>query len=102
MDSKERIAKALTVATDTKVFEMGCGVSSLAPEEFKKWFPESKAAVVVADLNTWKVLGQKVYDEFVAAGVHTDKYVIETKEFHADWRYVDMVDHIIAGDFSAA
>lgn len=102
MDSKERIAKALTVATDTKVFEMGCGVSSQAPEEFKKWFPESKAAVVVADLNTWKVLGQKVYDEFVAAGVHTDKYVIETKEFHADWRYVDMVDHIIAGDFSAA
>ena len=102
MNSKERIAKALTVATDTKVFEMGCGVSSLAPEEFKKWFPESKAAVVVADLNTWKVLGQKVYDEFVAAGVHTDKYVIETKEFHADWRYVDMVDHIIAGDFSAA
>lgn len=59
MDSKERIAKALTVATDTKVFEMGCGVSSQAPEEFKKWFPESKAAVVVADLNTWKVLGQK-------------------------------------------
>ena len=40
MNSKERIAKALTVATDTKVFEMGCGVSSLAPEEFKKWFPE--------------------------------------------------------------
>ena len=102
MNSKERIAKALTVATDTKVFEMGCGVSSQAPEEFKKWFPESKAAVVVADLNTWKVLGQKVYEMFVTAGVHTEKYVIERKEFHADWRYVDMVDHIIAGDFSAA
>lgn len=102
MDSKERIAKALTVATDTKVFEMGCGVSSMAPEEFKKWFPESKAAVVVADLNTWDALGRKVYEQFVAAGVHTEKYVIETREFHADWRYVDMVDHIIAGDFAAA
>ena len=79
MDSKERIAKALTVATDTKVFEMGCGVSSQAPEEFKKWFAGRKAAVV-ADLNTWKALGEKVYGQFVEAGIPTEKYIIEDRK----------------------
>ncbi len=56
----------------------------------------------MADLNTWKALGEKVYGLFVAAGIPTEKYIIENKEFHADWRYVDMVDHIIAGDFAGA
>ena len=102
MDSKERIAKALAVATDTKVFEMGCGVSSQAPDVFKKWFSGRKAAVIVADPNTWKALGEKVYSLFVEAGIQTEKYIIEKNGFHADWRYVEMVDHILAGDFTAA
>lgn len=101
MDSKERIANALAIATDTKVFEMGCGVSSQTSEEFRKWFPGRKAAVV-ADLNTWKALGEKVYGQLVASGIPTEKYIIEKDEFHADWKYVDMVDHIIAGDFAGA
>ena len=35
MGSKERIAKALAISTDTKVFEMSKGASALVPEVFK-------------------------------------------------------------------
>ena len=59
MGSKERIAKALAVSTDTKFFEMGQGAAALAPEVFSRFFP-GRRAVIVADLNTWRVLGEKV------------------------------------------
>jgi glycerol-1-phosphate dehydrogenase [NAD(P)+] len=83
MTSKERIEKALSISTDTKVFEMGNGVSSMAPEVFKNCFPGRKA-VIVADMNTWAVLGEAVYGYMTQAGIPTDKYIIEKEEFHAD------------------
>ena len=72
MGSKERIAKALAISTDTKVFEMGHDMSAKTAEVFKNCFPGRKA-VVVADTNTWRVLGQNVYDAFVSYGVTTEK-----------------------------
>ena len=57
MDSKERIAKALALSTDTKVFEMGTGVAGMIPEIFRKFFTGRKA-VVLADVHTFPVLGQ--------------------------------------------
>ena len=101
MDSKERIAKALQIATDTKVFEMAPGASQMAPDIFKKLFPGRKA-VIVADINTWPALGEKVYGMFLSAGIKTDKYIIDKKEFHAEWKYIEMVDKIIEGDYEAA
>ena len=101
MDSKERICKALALATDTKVFEMGCGVSDFAPEIFKKWFPGRKA-VIVADVNTWPVLGEKTFALFCSAGIETSKYIIDKKEIHAEWKYVEMLDKILDGDLEAA
>ena len=87
MDSKQRIAKALEVATDTKVFEMGKGVSVMAPEVFKRFFPGRKAKII-ADINTWPALGEKVYRLFVEAGIPTEKFIIMEKEFHAEWEYI--------------
>ena len=101
MDTKERIAKALAVATDTKVFEMGSGVSEMAPQVFRTFFPGRKA-VVVADVNTWPVLGEKVFAHFVQDGIPTEKYIIDKKEFHAEWKYIEMVDKVIEGDFAGA
>ena len=100
MDSKQRIAKALQVATDTKVFEMGRGVSSMAPEVFKNYFPGRKAKII-ADINTWPVLGEKVYNLFVEAGIPVEKFVIMEKEFHAEWEYIEMVDKELDGGFIA-
>lgn len=101
MDFKERIGKALQIATDTKVFEMGRGASALAPAIFKECFPGRKA-VIVADVNTWPVLGEKVWSMFVSEGIEVDKYIIDKKEFHAEWKYIEMVDSILDGDTEKA
>lgn len=103
MDSQEeRIKRALAVARDTKEIIVGPGASEKAPEVFKRWFPGRRAVVIVADKITWPVLGDKVYQLFNAAGIQTDKYIIEKDSFHAEWKYVEMVDKIIEGDFDAA
>ena len=101
MSSEKRIAKALAISTDTKAFEMGQGIYEKASEVFKKYFPGRKA-VIVADVNTWPVLGEKVYTNFVASGIPTDKYIIEKEEFHADWKYVEMTDLIAEGQYEQA
>ena len=101
MESKERIAQALAVSTDTKVFEMGQGVYEMASGVLKEYFPDRKF-VVVADTNTWAVLGQKVYESILQAGLPVKKYIIEKEEFHADWKYVEMTDLIIEDDFEKA
>ena len=87
MDSKERIARALALSTDTKVFEMGNGVAEMIPEVFRKCFPGRKA-VIIADVHTYPVLGEKVYNLFSQAGLAVDKYIIAKESFHADWKYV--------------
>ena len=73
MDSKERIAKALAISTDTKVFEMAQGASACVPEVFQKCSPGRKAAVV-ADINTWPALGEKVYEAMKQAGIVVEIY----------------------------
>ncbi len=101
MNSEERIAAALKLATDTKIFKMGQGVITEAPAVFKECFPGRKAAIV-ADVNTWPALGEKVYRLFQEAGIETVTYIIDKKEFHAEWKYVELVDKVIEGDFDAA
>ena len=101
MNSEKRIAKALSISTDTKAFEMGQGVYTQASKLFAQYFPGRKA-VIVADINTWPVLGQKVYENFAASGIPTDKYIIEKEEFHADWKYVEMTDLIVEGRYDDA
>lgn len=101
MNSEKRIAKALSISTDTKAFEMGQGVYTQASKLFAQYFPGRKA-VIVADINTWPVLGQKVYENFAASGIPTDKYIIEKEEFHADWKYVEMTDLVAEGQYEQA
>jgi len=91
MTSQERIAFALSIATDTKLFEMGRGASRKAPEVFQHFFPGRKA-LVVTDVNIWPVLGEKVYDLMLSAGIPTERFIIQEKSFHAEWKYVEMVD----------
>ena len=101
MDSKERIARALALSTDTKVFEMGNGVAEMIPEVFRKCFPGRKA-VIIADVHTYPVLGEKVYNLFSQAGVAVDKYIIAKESFHADWKYVEMAGCVLRGEYEKA
>ena len=94
MDNQERILKALAIATDTKVFEMGSGVAGRAPVIFRECFP-GKTAMIVADVHTWPVLGERVFGEFAAAGIPVEKDIIEEEEFHAEWAYVERVDALL-------
>ncbi len=101
MTSEERIAAALSIAGETKCFRMGQGVSVEAPAVFKEYFPGRKAALV-ADVHTWPVLGEKVYRLFQEAGIEVVSYIIDKECFHADWKYIEMVDCVIKGDLAAA
>lgn len=101
MSSKERIARALAISTDTKVFEMGRDMSVCAAETFMKCFPGRKA-VIVSDTNTWRVLGERVYAAFVEAGIPAVSYIIGKEEFHAHWQYVEMTDLLIEGRYDEA
>lgn len=91
MDSKERIAAALKVATDTKAFELGQGILGRVPALFNEFFPGRKA-LLVADRNTWRVAGAEVFEALKAAGVPTEKVLFEEEEFHADWDHIELLD----------
>lgn len=94
MDYKKRIADALLHATDTKVCEIDCGILNRVPIVFKELFPESKA-VIIADSNTWRVAGEEVYGYMQQAGINCEVFQIPDKHFHAEWKYVEMVDKVL-------
>jgi glycerol-1-phosphate dehydrogenase [NAD(P)+] len=94
MTSEERIAAALKVATDTKAFELGQGILGRVPVLFKEYFP-GREAVVVADKNTWRVAGAKVFEALTAAGIPTGKYLFKEDEFHADWDHIEELDRVL-------
>mgnify|MGYP003505951893 CR=1 FL=1 len=99
---EERISKALEIATDTKVFEMGPGASAVAPEVFGNLFPGRKA-VVIADVNTWPVLGEKVFKLFRSAGIPVSEYrqegipcrveICRDAGCHSGWRHSEGQNH---------
>lgn len=101
MSSRYRISRALRAATDTKSFEIGRGVSAAVPEIFKRFYRRRKA-VVVTDAVTWELLGASVYAKMRTAGILAQKYIITNREFHAEWRYVEMMAKVIEGNFDAA
>ena len=94
MSAQERIQKALAIATDTKVFEMGRGAADKAAEVFNDCFPGRKA-MIVADIHTWPALGEKVFASFRAAGIPVECDIIQEEEFHAEWSYVERVDALL-------
>lgn len=94
MDRNKRIADALKMATDTKIFELGENILDRASQIFNEMFPGRKA-VIIADNNTWKVAGKEVYDHMVAAKIPCESFIIREEEFHAEWKYIEMVDEVL-------
>lgn len=91
MISKEYLEKALALATDTKVFIMEDGALAKVPSVFRDNFP-GRAAIVIADCNTWRVAGNMVYEKLGNAGVPVSRFLIPDEHFHAEWPYVEMVE----------
>lgn len=91
MISQEYLEKALALATDTKVFIMEDGALAKVPSVFRDNFP-GRAAIVIADCNTWRVAGNTVYEKLGNAGVPVSRFLIPDEHFHAEWPYVEMVE----------
>lgn len=94
MTIRERIANALRIATDTKVFEMGSGILSVVPQIFKEQFP-GRTALIIADENTWRVAGEQVFTFMREAGVPCGVFLFPDTGFHADWDHIETVDKLI-------
>ena len=88
IDFNARIKEALALASDTKVFEFGEDILSLAPKLFNENFPD-KNALIVADRNTWKAAGEKVWKHMTEAGIECRKFIFPMEEFHADAKYAE-------------
>lgn len=94
MTSEERISNALKIAGDTKYAFIGDGVLDKVPGTFKECFPGRKA-VVIADCNTWKAAGERVFSDLEASGAEVCKFIIPDEKFHAEWKFIEMVDKVL-------
>lgn len=90
----QRIEKALKIATDTKVFELGENILDMVPGVFKNLFP-GREAVIIVDANTWAAAGEKVYGFMKEADISVTVFQIPDKHFHAEWKYIEMVDKVL-------
>ena len=87
---KDRIASALSSASDTKDFIIGAGCIENTPALFKKHFKDAKA-VIVADENTFKAAGDHVNRILVDSGVEMpDPYIFPGKPvLLPDYRHIE-------------
>lgn len=91
-----KVENALKRTTDTKDLFIGRGVVTRTAEMFMKLFPQ-KTAVIVADVNTWEVVGKDVHASLNEAGVPQARpYVFEDEELYAEWKYVEKLQEYLA------
>lgn len=89
------IKEALERATDTKGLLIGDGVISEVPEMFRKMFP-GKRPIVVADLTTWKVAGERVDGMLIDAGLNPDEpFIFTAPDLHAEWKFIEELDEAL-------
>ncbi|MBQ2417157.1 MAG: iron-containing alcohol dehydrogenase, partial [Alistipes sp.] len=94
MTIKQRMDKALEMAGQTKGAEISQGALKSTPVLFKKFFP-GKKAVVITDQFVWTAAGEDVYNIMNNEGVECEKFVIPDKSFHAEWKYVEMIEEVM-------
>lgn len=90
-----KVARALKRTTDTKALVIGRGALLKSAEMFRELFPNCRA-VVVADLNTWRVAGAEVHRVLAQAGVAQDEpFVFSDPTLYAEWRFVEQLDAVL-------
>ena len=78
------IVEALRAARETRCLELGDGVLGRTPEVFRQQFG-SKAALLIADTNTFAAAGQAVQEAFCRAG-HTcrEPFIFSDPKLYAE------------------
>ena len=92
------IDEILKETPDTKACRLGPGVTSAAAELFAELFPAARQAIVVDDVNTKRVSGDRVVGLLRAAGVAVSEYTLnpDGSWFHATYDKVEEVREAIA------
>ena len=85
---KLSLAEALAAARDTRALEIGSHVLKKAPEVFRRVFG-ARAAVIVADANTFAAAGRAVSEAFHGAGhVCLEPFVFSDPNLYAEHNFV--------------
>ena len=97
------IDEILKETPDTKACRLGPGVTEQVADLFKELFPAAKKALVVDDVNTKRVAGDRVVSLLKAAGVEVAEYTInpDGSWFHATYDKVEEVRDVIKANLPA-
>lgn len=96
MNNNQRVARALTAATDTVALEIGIDILDKVPVMFKEHFPGRKA-MVVADKYTWQAAGEAVQAYLQQSDIECEEpFIFDYPNFHAEWTFVKMLDDRLA------
>lgn len=91
-----KVESALSRTTDTKALVIGDDTLPQAAEMFKQLFP-NRRAVVVADLNTWRVAGDAIHAILAQAGVAQDEpHIFQSPKLYAEWTFVEQLDAVLS------
>lgn len=86
-----KIEQALQHTTDTKSMVIGPGCVRKSADMFSELFPGRKA-IIVADLNTWKVAGGDVQASLQEKGIPSEEpFVFTDPDLYAEWSYVEQL-----------
>ena len=96
------IDEILKETPDTKACRLGPGVTEQTAEFFKGLFPEAKKALVVDDVNTKRVSGDRVVALLKAVGLDVVEHTInpDGSWFHATYDKVEEVRDVIKREMS--
>ena len=91
------IDEILRETPDTKACRLGPGVTEQAAELFRELFPGAKRALVVDDVNTKRVAGDRVIALLKAAGIKVAEHTVnpDGSWFHATYDKVEEVRDVI-------
>ena len=91
-----KVESALRRTTDTKALVIGVDTFPQTAEMFKSLFP-ARRALVVADLNTWRVAGEEVHRILAEAGIAQDEpHIFTDPKLYAEWTFVEELDGVLA------
>ncbi|TCC91943.1 sn-glycerol-1-phosphate dehydrogenase [Pedobacter frigiditerrae] len=90
-----KVEDALAAASETKALRIGKGLLSQVADLFSEQFP-NQTAVIIADTTTYKIAGDKVYDELQKANIpQLNPYVYNHPDLYAEYAFVDeLVDFL--------
>ncbi|MEG1699984.1 MAG: sn-glycerol-1-phosphate dehydrogenase [Alistipes sp.] len=91
-----KVESALSRTTDTKALVIGSDTLPQVAAMFQQLFPAQRA-VVVADLNTWRVAGEQVHRILADAGIPQDApHIFTDPKLYAEWRFVEELDKVLS------